>query len=234
MAVVRGYMRSSTDDQKLTIEAQEADIREWCERHGHDLVQLEGDPGVSGSRRIEACRGLQAILDELKAGEMLVVVKRDRLSRKMLKQFVIEEDVEAIGASVHSIDGTGNGDTDADWAQRVLQAFFAEYEARQIRSRTRRAARQKKANGSRWGQVPYGWALDETGPRNENGSPSNVIEDPHQQAIIESMRLMRSREYSLREIAAYLNGEGEPAANGGSWTHQSVSSVLKRAEKIEA
>lgn len=228
MTIARGYIRSSTDDQKLTIESQEADIRSACAEHGWELVQLESDPGVSGSRAIEKCEGLARILAAIRPGEILVVLKRDRLSRRMLKQFLIEEELADIGASLHSLDGA-NGESDEEWAQRVLQAFFSEYELRKIRARTRRAAAQKRTRGERWGQVPYGFTLDEDGPRNDEGRPIRLVPCEDEQAVVESIRSMRDDAgLSLREIADYLNDQRIPSKNGKPWRHTAVASILGR------
>lgn len=229
MTIARGYIRASTDDQKLTLESQEADIRAACRANGWELAQLESDPGVSGSRSIEKCEGLARILAAIRPGEILVVLKRDRLSRRMLKQFLIEEELADGGATLHSLDGA-NGESDEDWAQRVLQAFFSEYELRKIRARTRRAAAQKRTRGERWGQVPYGFALDETGPRNEDGRPVRLVPSEDEQAIVETIRSMQSAGVSLREIAAYLNEQGIPTKNGKPWRHSSIASILGRVE----
>ena len=42
------YVRVSRDDQ-LTIN-QERELRDWCERAGHEVVQVYKDHGVSGAK----------------------------------------------------------------------------------------------------------------------------------------------------------------------------------------
>lgn len=220
-----GYVRSSTDDQKLTIEAQNEDIESYVSSVEGKLVVIEGDPGVKGATAIEKCQGLMRLIEQLQPGDIVVVAKRDRLSRKITKQFAFEEMLEERQATIYSLDGVGNGEDDANWAMRVMAALFAEWEARQIRKRTKRAADQMISNGQRWGQIPYGKRLCADG--------RTLKDHSGQLAVIERMVTLRDAGASFREIANRLNSENIPPAGNGQWQHSSVRSILQRAESDE-
>jgi hypothetical protein len=56
---VVGYVRVSTDrqaDEGLGLEVQEQSIRRWAREHGHRIVGIVRDEGISGSNGIESLR----------------------------------------------------------------------------------------------------------------------------------------------------------------------------------
>src|ERR671923_2832950 len=56
-----GYLRVSTDRQAeegLGLEVQEQAIRQWAQAHGHELVALTRDEGISGSNGLDTRVGL--------------------------------------------------------------------------------------------------------------------------------------------------------------------------------
>ena len=83
------YMRVSTEEQVnsgLGIEAQEAAIRKGL---GKEPDHIFMDKGVSGGRADR--KGLSDAIDSLRKGDVLVVAKRDRLSRDMFLSCWIEK-----------------------------------------------------------------------------------------------------------------------------------------------
>jgi DNA invertase Pin-like site-specific DNA recombinase len=47
---VIGYVRVSTDEQSLSVEAQHQALEHWCQAHQAQLVNVYADVGVSGVR----------------------------------------------------------------------------------------------------------------------------------------------------------------------------------------
>jgi DNA invertase Pin-like site-specific DNA recombinase len=78
-----GYVRVSSDDQRLGPEAQRAVLKQWCTAHGGQLVATCIDRGVSGGAALDQWPGLLAALAAVKkfAAGVLLVAKRDRLAR---------------------------------------------------------------------------------------------------------------------------------------------------------
>lgn len=63
---VVGYLRVSTDRQAeegLGLEVQEQAIRSWAEDHGHHLIGMTRDEGISGSNGIDTRIGLADALE---------------------------------------------------------------------------------------------------------------------------------------------------------------------------
>ena len=112
------------------------------------------------------------LLDALAAlarGDILLVAKRDRLSRgDMMTTAMIEAAVERAGARIVSAAGEGTeSDDPASVLMRRIVDAFGEYERLLIKARTRAALLAKKARGERYGQVPYGRRLAGDGIRLE-------------------------------------------------------------------
>ena len=155
-----GYIRVSTEDQKLGPEAQAEALKSWCSRHNAELVAVFSDLGVSGGAPLEKRTELLKAVDALKESKAdgLLVAKRDRIARDVMIAAMIERLVERAGAKVISADGTGNGDTPEAQLMRNMISAFADYERALIRARTKAALAVKKSRGERTGQIPYGHA----------------------------------------------------------------------------
>jgi DNA invertase Pin-like site-specific DNA recombinase len=141
-----GYARCSTDRQDLTAQ------RQALLALGVPEDRIYTDHGLTGTSR--ARPGLDQALAALRAGDMLVVPKLDRLARSVPDARAIAEQIErrgarlAIGASVHD---------PADPMGRMffnILATFAEFEADLIRLRTREGMAIARARGRLRGKPP--------------------------------------------------------------------------------
>ena len=96
------YARTSTIDQMASIEAQQAALKAaGCER---TIVEQASAVGPRPQ--------LEAALDWLREGDVLVVTKLDRLARSVRDLLKIIERIEAKGASLRILDfGGGIVDT---------------------------------------------------------------------------------------------------------------------------
>ena len=102
-----GYVRVSTEGQAqdgISLEAQEAKIRAYCDLNGMELLHVYADRGLSGKRadnRPELQEAL-AMIDSGQAGA-LVVYKLDRLARCTIDALEIAKSLDKRGASLHSL-----------------------------------------------------------------------------------------------------------------------------------
>lgn len=195
-----GYLRVSTEDQNLGIEAQRAAIVAWAMRNQVAIVAWHVDQGVSGSATLEERPGLMAALVSVRehdAGAILVA-KRDRIARDVVVAVTVERAAASAGAQLVSVDGTGNGDSPADEFMRTIIYGAAQYERALIRARTKAALAAKKAQGRCAGEVPFGYRKLESGMLEEN---------EEEQRIIRRVRELRALGVSLRAVAAKLAAE---------------------------
>ncbi len=144
------YLRVSTPDQQLGLEAQRAAITAYASAHGLTVTSWHSEI-VSRGAALERRPVLQAaIADVLATGaSALLVAKRDRLARDPLTALLVER---AIGpARVLAADSV-NGDDPSSRLVRGILDNVAAFERAMISIRTRAALAAKKANG--W--VPAG------------------------------------------------------------------------------
>lgn len=196
-----GYLRVSTEDQRLGPEAQRAAIEAWATREGVTVVAWHLDAGVSGGADLADRPALVAALGSLRAERagVLVIAKRDRLARDIAVAAMIERATATAGARVVSADGTANGDTPADAFMRAILDGAAAYERALIRARTKSALAAKRARGERAGTVPYGYTADAAGRLTPNAA---------EQAVIGAVRELRAAGLSLRAVVAVLASRG--------------------------
>jgi DNA invertase Pin-like site-specific DNA recombinase len=232
-----GYLRTSTDDQLLGIDAQEHRLRDIARRNTCDIdhVFIEHESG-GNNERPELDKALR---HARRIRASLVVAKLDRLARD--QQFLmrlVDGNVPIIFGDLEDLDIT------TPEGRMMLQVFgvFAEFERRRIGSRTREALRILKSRG-----VPLG----ASNPKCRNLSPdarargsrsaarartARAIEEQSDVAAIAAEK--RAEGLSLRKIAAHLNAEGYPTRNGsvldrdagkGGWSAAQVKRILDRA-----
>jgi site-specific DNA recombinase len=218
------YLRVSTDEQAesgLGLEAQLAACKAMAARMDWEIVVVLED-AMSGGLPLEKRTILMDALAELGKGDVLLVAKRDRLSRgDMMTTAMIEAAVQRAGARVVSAagEGTESDDPASVLMRRIIDAF-GEYERLLIKARTRAALKAKKARGERYGQVPYGHRLAGDGTRLEP--------DPAEAAAVALILELRATRMTLRAIAGELDRRAVPTKSGRPWRHSTVHDVLRR------
>jgi len=143
------YLRVSTDEQDLGLEAQRAAIAAWCAREGVRLAGEYADDGVGGGLELDRRDGLLSAIGALRRGWVLVVAKRDRLARDYVVAGLAERLASKRGARVVCADGNGNGDGAVDELLRGVLDLVAQFERAQIRMRTWRRCARSRREGSR-------------------------------------------------------------------------------------
>lgn len=219
-----GYLRVSSDqqaDEGHGLDVQRDTLERWASTHGHDLLAVIADEGVSGALEPPAREGwaeVRRMAADNAAG--IVVPRMDRLSRDLIGQEVELRNLRDEDVPVESVAEPGiAGDTDDPGriAFRQVLAVFAEYERRVIVQRMARGKAKKKAAGG-WagGMPPYGW----------RPADGELEPDPAEQTALTIMRALRADGAGYKKIADAMNRRGVPAKMGGRWWAQTVSDAL--------
>lgn len=140
-----GYARTSTQDQKYSLEAQVEELKAaGCER----LYQEE----VSSvdSQRVE----LENALDYIREGDVLVVKKLDRLARSVADTVKIIERLEAKKAGLKILDMDIDTSTPSGRLQFNLFASIAQFEREVMLERQKVGIAKAKADGKYKGRKP--------------------------------------------------------------------------------
>jgi DNA invertase Pin-like site-specific DNA recombinase len=219
-----GYRRVSTQDQAdsgLGLEAQQTAIETAAARFGVTVEETFTDAGVSGGLALEHRPALMAALDCIGPGDLLIVAKRDRIGRDVLNVAMIERLVERRGARVCSAAGEGTDDDGPTGRlmRRVVDAF-AEYERALIRARTKSAMAVAKRQGRRVGCIPWGHAVSDDG--------RTLVPNEDELVVLERIRWLRARGFTLHGIAEALNDEGRRNRAGGPFKPSFIGQLLDR------
>ena len=140
-----GYARTSTQDQKYSLEAQVEELKaSGCER----LYQEE----VSSvdSQRVE----LENALDYIREGDVLVVKKLDRLARSVADTVKIIERLEAKKAGLKILNMKIDTTTPEGRLQFNLFAAIAQFEREVMLERQKVGIAKAKADGKYKGRKP--------------------------------------------------------------------------------
>jgi DNA invertase Pin-like site-specific DNA recombinase len=217
------YMRVSTDEQSLGLDAQKFACESYCQKLGHELGAVFSDEGLSGALPFTKRAGIMNAIASLNKGDVLLVAKRDRLVRgDVLAMAMLEAAVVRKKARIVSVagEGTENEDPSSVLMRRMVDAF-GEYERSIIKSRTSAALQAKKSKGQRVGHIPFGHRLAADGVHLEM--------DELEQEILQQMRDLRQSGLTYREIAQEMNNKKAFNRGGKNWLHESVYKMMKRA-----
>lgn len=217
---VVAYIRVSTDDQNLGLDAQRAAIQRWADANDCEVTSWYEDK-QSGKPDLTARKVLMQALGSLQDGGTLVVAKRDRIARNIITAALVERIVGRSGCTLVSADGSGMGDGPEAALFRMMLSAFAEYERLIIAARTKAALAQRKAQGYITGTAPYGFMADDTG---------KLIENAEEQATIKRAKALRRSKLSFRAIGAALAAEGHLSRASKPLSCIQVERILKGGE----
>lgn len=223
-----GYVRVSTDAQVtdgVSLAAQQARIRAWCEANGDTLISLHVDAGLSGGRS-DNRPGLQhALADVCTHKGALIVYSLSRLARSTKDAIAISERLAKHGADLVSLSERIDTTTAAGKMVFRMLAVLAEFERDQIAERTKGALSHMRTQGKRIsGRIPYGYDLAPDGV--------NLLPDPKEQEGLKLIQRLRAKGLGRRRIAAGLNKQGIATKTGTAWSPQVVDAILKREGKM--
>ncbi len=225
---VVGYVRVSTRGQAedgLGLPVQVEGIEKWARAHGHELVAVITDEGISGTRDAWDRPGLTEVLAMLENGaaESLVVHRLDRLARSLTVQEGILAHVWKLGRCVFTVDQGAVLQDDPDdpmrTAMRQMAGVFAQLERAMLVKRLRDARRHKAARGghavggSPFGYRPGDWDLEE---------------DPAEQEVLREIARLHAEGSNSSDIARRLNDLGLCSKRGGRWHPTSVRRIVGR------
>ena len=133
-----GYARTSTKDQKYSLEAQLEQLTQaGCEKHYQEQVS-----SVDAKRE-----QLEAALDYIREGDVLVVTKLDRLARSVANTVEIQKALEKKNAGLKILDMDIDTTTPTGKLQFNLLAAIAQFEREVMLERQRVGIEKAKAEG---------------------------------------------------------------------------------------
>ena len=221
-----GYVRVSTDGQVadgVSLDAQQARIRAWCEANDYTLVGLHVDAGLSGCRSDNRPGLQEALTSACTHKAALVIYSLSRLARSTKDAIVMSERLAKHGADLVSLSERIDTTTAAGKMVFRMLAVLAEFERDQVAERTKGALGHLRNQGKRIsGKIPYGYDLAADG--------EHLLPNPEEQNGLHMIQRLRTKGLGRRRIAAELARLGIPTKTGAFWSQQAVGSILRRAK----
>jgi len=219
-----GYVRVSTEkqaDSGVSLEAQEAKIRAMAVVQGVELGDVIRDAGQSAKSLNRP--GMARLLDlvESRQVDTVIIAKLDRITRSVRDLAELLELFDKRGVSLVSVADSLDTRTAAGRLVLNIMVSVSQWEREAIGERTRDAMRFKKTSGERVGTIAFGFQL--------SADRVHLEENAAEQEILARIRELREAGYTLRDIAAELNGQGFRTRKGSAWKHEYVFGILKAA-----
>lgn len=220
-----GYVRVSTEDQVregVSLDAQEARLRAFCEAKGWNLVEVVRDEGRSAKDLNRP--GLQRILAELpkrqRGFDTILVVKLDRLTRSVKDLGTLMDAFKRARVGLTAIQEAVDTTSATGELFYNIVASISQWERRVIGERTKAALHHRRAQGrrvSRW--APYGCRLAPGG---------RLRPDPKEQAVLARIAALRLAGLSLRGISKRLAEQGILARNRRLFAPQTLARLVTK------
>jgi DNA invertase Pin-like site-specific DNA recombinase len=141
---IYGYARVSSSDQDVSAQ------REALKAAGCEIIREEKVSGTSRQGREE----LRTLLEFLREGDTLVVVRVDRLARSLTDLQTITQELEAKGVALKATEQPVDTSTSAGKAFFQMLGVFAEFETNLRKERQLDGIAKAKASGVYKGRKP--------------------------------------------------------------------------------
>jgi site-specific DNA recombinase len=211
------YLRVSTEDQArkgYSLDEQELQCRQYARESGADDAEVFRDEGLSGG--LLERPGLTVLRAAVKTGAFsLVVVKDpDRLSRELVHQLIVTEELER-----HARLAFVNFDRDATPEGQMffqMRGVIAQFEKAKISQRMADGRRQK----ARQGQVPIGSAA--YGYSYDKEKDMLVVVEAEAAVVRRMFDMLVNQGMGPQVIARKLTEEGVPTKKGAAHWYRAV------------
>lgn len=218
------YMRVSTDGQAgedaFGLDAQRAQILEYCEANDITIVDWFVDEGVSGAAPCKP--GLDAIVAGAVTNppvEMVVTAKNDRISRQIEYYYAYKIKLQGVGISIVSVAEDFGRESMFAPVLEALTVAMAQVERGMISARTSGGRKVKASRGGySGGRTPYGYVVD----KNIRG----MVIDEEQATVVRLIFEMKRNGSTYQQIVDELNRRGHTNKSGGKWAISSVQVIL--------
>lgn len=224
------YVRVSTDDQAAnghSLGQQRERITTYCALHGHRLVDVIVDDGVSASIPLHKRLGGARLIAAARAGQGqgVVVVRLDRLFRNALDGLrFFEETAGRAGFAVHSVSELIDTSTPAGRLALTIQLGAAQYERDIAAQRATECNTALRQRGRVYGGIPFGCVR----------VGDALLRDPATWPMRERIVQLRvANGFSLREIAAHLRQQRVPSPAGArGWSVSTLANLIKTHDDL--
>ena len=217
-----GYCRVSTDkaDQLNSLEAQKQFFEEYAQKHGHTLVRIYADEGISGTKTKNRKEFLRLMHDAHHGVFDMVVVKDiSRFARNTVDLLNSTRQLKALNIETLFLTANMTVLGNSEFVLTIFGALAQEESA----STSKRIKFGKQRNAEK-GRVPnFVFGYDKT-----NGDYFNLTINKTEAAVIRRIFDMYINEgYGATKISIILNEKGIKTKRGALWTQNAINRILR-------
>jgi site-specific DNA recombinase len=202
-----GYIRISVADQsRYSLDYQEKAVKDYCELHKLQLVNIFKDDGESSYTFDRPdFKALEKFIKQSKNIQYLIIFDHDRFSRNLAEALIkIKELKDKLGITVLATTDAFNTDYSdpSAFLMRAFKYMMAESELHRIRQRTKTGLTQAALQGRHVNRAPYGY----TNAKDDTGRSLIVIDDEkaiHVRAIYREF-LLGNAAQQIRKLVTQL------------------------------
>jgi site-specific DNA recombinase len=215
------YIRVSTERQaeedRVSLEAQEADCRAYCESRGYQVVEVYRDVGYSGASKNRPA--FQRMLKDARAGKFDVIIawKSDRLFRGVYPAAALMEAVEGTDITTEAVKDA------IDLKTLPVLAAAGKWELENIKERCCMSARGRAAKGRITGTVRYGYRIGDDGRPEVIAAEAEIVRRIYEMYLKGEPPVWRPM--SCERSTKALNDAGVPTRKG-IWYSSLVKAIL--------
>lgn len=230
--MILGYIRVSSADQakdgRSSLQIQTDIIEGLARARGVSKwdVQIYEDAGVSGATKLKFRPAGEQLLKDMKAGDVVVASKLDRMFRSAADAIDMFEEFKARGVELilydisHEPVSSGVGKL-----IMTILAAVGDMERVRIRERTADGRKTKKAKGGPIGAVPFGYQKE-----GEGRTAILVANEKEQEAEKRMYELAANRRLTYRAISAALAAENLVARSGNPYSPSVIRKLVLAKE----
>lgn len=188
---VVGYTRVSTKEQGehgYSIDAQREMIKNYCEKHGYELVKIYEDKGISG-KSTKGRLALQNLLVDSQKGlfDVVLVWKINRLARKQLDLLKIINELDKVNVSFRSCTESFETETPSGKLNLQMIGAISEFERNTIVDNVKMGMKARARNGEWNGGIVLGYDTVNVEGLNSKDSKSVLEINPEEAMIVKSL-----------------------------------------------
>ncbi len=219
MAIVRAYIRVSTEEQAeagFSIPAQRERIAAFCLSQGWAEIVWYVEEGRSAKDL--ARPELQRLLQELVAGDVVLVYRLDRLTRSVLDLYSLLRRFERAGAAFRSVSEVYDTTTAIGRLFMTLVAALAQWERENLAERVKLGMNQAAGQGRRMGgSAPFGYDL----------AGGRLVVNPAEAAVVRQLFERYLQGEGVRTLVIWADRQDLRTKQGKPWSDYAMSYVLR-------
>jgi len=224
------YLRYSTAEQAegQSEQRQTQAAERWCKEHGEKLIRIYKDLGISGGKSSDDRKGLSALLNDLKHGNVpkfLLTEDVDRISRMLpldslnLISKILDFGVTIVSVRDNQVLTKDNWQSSQSFLILSLKTTLANEERQKRIFRGKEAWKQKRANAAK---IIYTRKV----PSWLEVKDDKIIKIPEHVATVRKIFKLANEGLGIVTIIRMFNTQGVKSFRGKDWNKAIVHNTL--------